>query len=64
MKIRTQTKNAVFFNTKKRIKNIGKRIPTKKQVEKSSVFYEDNKNELFKILISNKIFDKVKAKRK
>ncbi len=38
----------------------GKRLPTKEQIEKLSSFYNYDKNELLKILISDKIFDEVK----
>jgi len=38
----------------------GKRLPTKEQVERLAIFYNYNKNELLKILISDKIFDEVK----
>ena len=52
-------KTNINFTLLSRIET-GKRLPTKEQIEKLSVFYNYNKNELLKILISDKIFDEVK----
>ncbi len=53
------TQTDINFTLLSRIET-GKRLPTKEQIERLSVFYNYNKKELLKILISDKIFDEVK----